>query len=210
MTHATDDKQFNVLELLELRLAMVDLGREQAMQEHPDPASVDRTASVSALRILKEHLNSCAIESSAIDRLLVQLAALHAGGKPAPMFAPAAISNRAPDHDAVQMLKGSLGAIMQLKQDEHVSRMDAAKWVINGVSGDLLRRISPKPQSVTWQTVAGWRDKYNAGPRTPGRANYDWILKRGRQAKENGRGDSAEGLLTIIEHHFISLLPVLE
>jgi hypothetical protein len=217
----TSRPRLNPLEVLELRLAKIDLDRDQAISTHPDPAFLDRTASVSALSVLKAHLNSCGIESSAIDRLLVQLATLHEGGKPPPMLAPAVVPHRPADNTGVQMLKGSLAAIMQLKMDEEdVGRQRAAQWVVDHTSIDILKRASAKHASVTWRTIAEWRDKYNTAPRgtplragqrqSPGRANYELILKRGRQARKNGRANPALSLLDIIEQNFIERLPVLE
>jgi hypothetical protein len=98
---------------------------------------------------------------------------------------------------------------MQLRQDEGAERKAAAQWVVDHASVELLRRISPNPQYVTWRTVAGWRDKYNTPLRDPGAANYQWIVARGREAKTNGKPNPAKGLLAIIEANFGDRLPAL-
>ena len=107
--------------------------------------------------------------SLSLVNLHTALVGLAEGGSPAAILrARKKSKGRRPDVSSILSVKGVLAELMYVKQQEGMSRKDAAKWIAANISSLLATRISKKP--ITPRMVEEWLDRFGGKHAPPNAA----------------------------------------
>jgi hypothetical protein len=133
----------------------------------PDVATTELFAATQALAEVLKTIDERGLASQALERLHNSLLALACDSSPPGMLTPTERDSRPVDAPAVQIEKGMLAAAMHVHQKASgASRNEAADWVVQHTSPELLRRLSRKP--ITSRTVIEWLDRFGGKHATDG------------------------------------------
>jgi hypothetical protein len=125
----------------------------------PDIATSELLAATVALEEVLRTLDKRGVNSDALERLHRGLIALANDSSPPGMLTPTESPSRPLDPPTIQAEKGMLAAALHVRQKvSGESRKEAAAWVVQHTSPELIRRLSRKP--ITSRTVIEWLDRF--------------------------------------------------
>ena len=166
-------KRFHKLAALRLlgeELGSVEAQRLARIDSGEDAGIADREAAQLALNAVLTFFQDYDIEAGSLVRLLSELAALSAGSRPSRMLRQAAIAHRRADAPKVELIKGRLAAIMEIRQNAGLTRKAAGEWVVRNAPERMRRELGFGSPSTVDSWLAKWGGKH--GKRSDGRDSY--------------------------------------
>lgn len=159
-----------------------------------------------AMATILTFLQNSGIKSLALSRLHIQLFELSEGSHPGAMLAKRTKAKRPSDPTSVEIAKGGLAGIMEIKMRSGMQAKEAAQWVIDHTSNQTKKKLGDATK-ITAHTIGKWRERFGGDHASPGMGstNFQRIVRAWQSHKDAGQRDQADHLLRAIQN---SLMPV--